>query len=90
MHYVYILKSLKSHKLYYGFTSDLIRRISEHNAGKNISTKPYIPYELVYYEAYKNKQDAEDRERQLKKFGQGIYRLKGRLKRSLQDQSKSM
>ncbi len=90
MYYVYIIKSLKSKKLYYGFTSNLKRRIIEHNTGINKSTKPYIPYELIYYEAYKNEHDAKDREKQLKKFGQGIYRLKKRLSRSLGNQSKNM
>ena len=39
--------------------------------------------ELVYYEAYKAKSDAQLRERRLKQRGQGIRWLKGRLKESL-------
>jgi putative endonuclease len=35
MYYVYVLLSLRDHKFYIGFTSDLRRRIKEHNAGKN-------------------------------------------------------
>ncbi|HKB88873.1 MAG TPA: GIY-YIG nuclease family protein, partial [Patescibacteria group bacterium] len=30
MYYVYILKSSKSGKLYYGYTKDLKRRLQEH------------------------------------------------------------
>jgi putative endonuclease len=37
-----------------------------HNKGKNKSTKPYIPLELIHYEAYKNNKDAKRRETYLK------------------------
>lgn len=39
MHYLYILKSLKDSKLYIGQTSDLRKRLAEHNTGQNKSTK---------------------------------------------------
>ncbi|OGY18004.1 MAG: hypothetical protein A2784_04915 [Candidatus Chisholmbacteria bacterium RIFCSPHIGHO2_01_FULL_48_12] len=67
MRYVYILQSLKNKSwLYKGSTSDLRRRLFEHNSGKNFSTAPYIPLKLIYYEAYLLKSDAEARERYLK------------------------
>lgn len=67
MHYVYILQSLKNKKwLYKGSTTDIKRRIAEHNAGKNFSTAPYVPFKLIYYEAYLFKSDAEAREQYLK------------------------
>lgn len=47
-------------------TSDLKRRLKEHNDGKNFSTAPYAPFELVYYEAYRLKPDADAREKYLK------------------------
>jgi len=34
--------------------------------GKVKSTKPYRPWILIYYEAYKNKKDAAKREKELK------------------------
>ena len=83
MYYVYLIQSKKNQKLYYGYTRDLRRRLIEHNNGKNFSTKPYCPYRLIYYEAYASELDAKKREKQLKKFGQGIYRLKSRLTNSL-------
>jgi len=43
MFYVYVLESKKEKELYIGFTTDLRRRIAEHNSGKNKSTKPYTP-----------------------------------------------
>ena len=67
MHYVYILQSLKkTNWLYKGSTSDLKRRFTEHNSGKNFSTSPYTPFKLIYYEAYLLKSDAEAREKYLK------------------------
>lgn len=83
MHYVYIIKSVRSGKLYIGFTNDLRRRLKEHNANKNISTKSRGPYELIYYEAYKSAVDAEKREHKIKSYGQAYRRLKERLDDSL-------
>jgi len=66
MFYVYILYSEKDGRLYKGFTSDLKRRLNEHNLGENTSTAYRRPLKLVYYEAYLVKRDAEAREKYLK------------------------
>lgn len=67
MHYVYILQSLKKPDwLYKGSTSDLKKRVHEHNSGKNFSSAPYAPFKFIYYEACLLKQDAEAREKYLK------------------------
>lgn len=67
VHYVYVLQSSKNPRwLYKGSTSDLKRRLAEHNSGKNFSTAPYAPLKLIYYEAYLLKLDAEAREKYLK------------------------
>ena len=50
MHYVYVLLSQKDDKFYIGFTSDLERRLKEHNDGKAQSTKSRRPLKLLYYE----------------------------------------
>lgn len=52
--------------LYVGCTNDLKRRLKEHNNGEELSTKHYAPFELIHYEAYKNKSDAHRREQYLK------------------------
>ena len=83
MHYVYVLKSQKSLKLYSGSTSDLKARIIEHNKGLNRSTKYGIPWKLVYYEAFLNKSDATEREASLKQGSSTIGHLKKRIKNSL-------
>ena len=66
MHYLYVLQSEKDHDFYTGTTSDLKRRLKEHNDGKNFSTAPRMPFNLIYYEAYILKEDAEAREKYLK------------------------
>ncbi len=67
MYYVYVLQSSKKKNwLYKGFTSNLKRRIKEHQEGKNFSTSMHRPLQLVYYEAYLLKTDALAREKYLK------------------------
>ena len=65
-YYVYVLRSRKDDNLYIGFTPDLRSRIKKHNEGKVVSTQYRRPLRLIYYEAYKNKDTAHKRERQLK------------------------
>ncbi len=80
MHYVYILKSKKYEWIYTGFTSDLRKRLTEHMAGKNFSTKKYLPIKLVYYEAFCSEIDAMNREKHLKQYGNSMGLLKKRIK----------
>jgi putative endonuclease len=62
MYYVYILLSLKDNKFYAGFSEDIKKRLADHNAGRNTSTKLRRPFELIYYEAHLSKEDALRRE----------------------------
>ena len=64
--YVYVIQSLHHDFVYVGITKDLKRRFTEHTTGKNVSTKPYVPYPLIFYEAYLSEQDAKKREKYLK------------------------
>lgn len=82
MHYVYLLKSRTDNKFYLGTTGDLKRRFDEHQTGQNKSTRSRKPFVLVYYEAYRLKQDAIERERRLKQFKNSYKRLLERLKAS--------
>jgi putative endonuclease len=75
MHYVYILKSLKSGELYKGLTDDLKQRIKDHNSGKSTFTKNNGPWKLIYYEAFLSKKDAR-REELFLKSGKGRERIK--------------
>lgn len=79
MYYVYLLQSLKNKSLYVGCTSDLIKRFKEHSQGDSYHTRKYLPWKLIYYEAYDSKIDAYNREKALKLHAQGLRRLKERL-----------
>ena len=82
MWYTYIIKSKKDGHWYTGITDDLRKRLSLHNSGKAPSTKNRAPFEIIYYEACKNQNDAVAREKYLKS-GMGKRYLKNRLKRFL-------
>ena len=79
MFYNYVIQSLKDKQLYIGFTTDLKKRLIEHNQGLNLSTKRYKPWIIVYYEACLDKGDAIRREGYLKTT-QGGRLIKRRLK----------
>ncbi|MDI6820612.1 MAG: GIY-YIG nuclease family protein [Patescibacteria group bacterium] len=83
MFYIYLLKSRLNNGFCVGFTPDLKSRLLKHNRGDVLSTKRYLPRELMYYEAYKSKKDAVLREKQLKRFAKSFSMLKRRLKYSL-------
>ncbi|NCN08129.1 GIY-YIG nuclease family protein, partial [Candidatus Parcubacteria bacterium] len=82
MYYTYILKSKKSGRFYTGATNDLRKRLKLHNDGKSNFTKKDKPYDLIYYEACKEKEDAFAREIYLKS-GYGKRFIKNRLRRFL-------
>ena len=82
MFYVYVLQTIDHKNLYTGYTSDLKKRVKEHNQGLNPSTRRYGPWEIIYYEASLNELDARRRERYLKTT-QGGRLLKRRLKEYL-------
>jgi len=83
MYYVYILVSLNTKELYIGFTSNLKKRIEQHNTNKSFSTKGKGIWILVYCEMYKSKKDALTREHRLKYYGQALNELKKRISGSL-------
>jgi putative endonuclease len=70
--------------LYIGYTTDLIKRIKRHNQGTNKATKPFIPYKLIFYEAFLNNIDAKNREIYLKS-GYGRKTIKGMLEKYFKD-----
>ena len=83
MYYVYILRDQSDNSLYVGYTPDLRKRFERHVRGYVYSTKKMKSIELVYYEAYKVKEDAIRRERALKLHAKALVQLKGRLRDSL-------
>ena len=82
--YVYVLKNKVSKKLYIGSTNNLEKRLEEHRKGKVFSTKNFIDFDLIYYEAYTSERDARIREKHLKYFGKAYQELKKRIKGGLE------
>lgn len=68
MFYCYILQSIKNNKYYIGSTENLLKRLEKHNSGLAKSTKPYVPWQLVYYEEYNTNEEAINREQQIKSW----------------------
>jgi putative endonuclease len=68
MFWAYALYSKSADKIYIGQTSDLERRLSEHNgATDHLSwTNKYKPWVLIYSESYDSRKSAMQREKQLK------------------------
>ena len=65
MTFVYLLK-LSNGDIYKGSTDNLKQRLGQHQKGKVTSTKNYLPFTLLGYEAYVLKSDALRREMFLK------------------------
>lgn len=83
MTYLYILQGVHNKAIYIGATSDLRQRVKAHGYGWSRSTQRYLPIRLIYYEAFRDAQDAWNREKQLKQFGGGYRNLMRRLQGSL-------
>lgn len=68
MFYTYILEC-KDGTLYTGWTTDLTRRIGEHNLGRGSKyTRRRYPVELRYYEVFLSKEEAMKREWEIKQL----------------------
>ena len=82
---VYLIKHNQIGEIYIGFTNNLKARLLSHNSGGNKSTKRLKgKWILIYAEAYRSEQDARERERKLKQYGQSKQRLLKRVSRSLE------
>ena len=80
-YFVNILKSEKDGGFYSGYTTNLKRRLAEHNSGKTKSLRNRVPLSLIYYERYPSKSAAKYREEQIKRYkgGEAFKRLLGLL-----------
>ncbi len=75
MYYVYLIKSINKNWQYVGYSTDLKKRLKTHQKGLSSATKPYRPFNLIFYEAYKSRVDAKRREKYFK-TNQGRRALK--------------
>ncbi|ESZ75108.1 MULTISPECIES: GIY-YIG nuclease family protein [unclassified Mesorhizobium] len=64
---MYLLESTAAEgERYIGITTDLKRRLVEHNAGKSSHTSKFLPWRIVSYMAFSNQAKAASFERYLK------------------------
>jgi len=67
MFYVYILQAINYTDVFYiGYTTDLKKRLKEHNSGQSIHTNKYKPWKIKNYIAFDDEQKARDFEIYLK------------------------
>ena len=78
MFFVYVIKSTVDNRLYKGLTTDLEKRVKEHNSEKTKSTSSYKPWILAYFEKFNSRDEARKREKYLKS-GIGREFLKNKL-----------
>jgi len=71
MYTVYVIRSEKLRRYYIGYTEDIEDRLRHHNSGANKSTRPGIPWYVVYRELHVDEKSAWLRERQIKAYKGG-------------------
>ena len=77
-YWVYVLRNCEG-KLYIGLTSDVSRRLGEHNAGISKWTKKNGPWDLAWQRGPMSLTEARQLENQLKRQrgGRGLFALTG-------------
>ncbi len=65
---VYIIQSEKDGSYYKGYTSNLERRLNEHNTGRGRYTSTKYPWKLVYKKIFYSKREALIFERKIKNY----------------------
>ena len=75
--FVYILRSQRSGQHYIGITTDVQRRLADHNRGKDFSVRGRGPFDIVRIEPFESRSEAMRRERQIKSYkgGEAFRRL---------------
>lgn len=65
-HYVYILYTEKFDKFYIGQTNDVSDRLRRHNSGTEKTTKPFIPWVMLWFTSKETRSEAMILEKKLK------------------------
>jgi putative endonuclease len=66
MYFAYVLKSVEHNYFYKGHCQDLEKRLQQHNSGMTQSIRSYIPFTIVYSEAFETEEQAIQREKYFK------------------------
>jgi len=67
MFFLYVIFSAKLNRYYVGYTADLEKRLTEHNTGLSHFTAKAADWTLMYKEEYNTREEANQRERNIKK-----------------------
>jgi len=78
MYYAYVLKSIHYEYFYKGHCENLQKRLEEHNSGMTTSIRPYLPFNIAYFEEFPSLNEAIKREKYFKSSAGRRY-LKGKL-----------
>ena len=62
MFYTYVLISQSGKRTYTGHTSDIEKRLKEHNQGVVISSRQWLPYKILRLEKFESLAEAKHRE----------------------------
>ena len=66
MFFAYVIKSIHHDYFYKGHCEDLNKRLIQHNSGMTVSIRPFIPFEIFYFEQVATKEEAIKREKYFK------------------------
>jgi len=66
MYFTYAIDSKSRNYLYVGISNNVERRLTEHNSGRNKTTKPYKPFKLIYTKEFVTRAEARAHEKYLK------------------------
>ena len=66
VYFAYVLKSKHFDYFYKGHCKDLKKRLVQHNSGMTKSIRPYLPFEIVYFEEFETLIEAIKREKYFK------------------------
>ncbi len=62
MFFVYAISSIERTYIYVGITENVDRRVAQHNAGYEKTTRPYRPFRLLHTEVFASRTEARQRE----------------------------
>ena len=65
-YYTYVLYSKKFKRFYKGHCVNPKDRLKQHNSGQTTSTKPFTPWEIIYFEKFDTREEAIKREKYFK------------------------
>ena len=65
-YYTYVIRSINRNYIYVGLTNNIGRRVNQHQNGKEKTTAPYRPFDLLFTEQFNSRIDARNREKYLK------------------------